>query len=303
METKSVVAFIDILGFSEIVAANDKSQDNDIFNDLNNALNEALKKSIDIQKQLLKSVGEMMGEDIVGKFKHKQFSDNIYFSFDYQDESELDLAFFFVVSNSILYQRTMLSKGYYVRGGIAEGQNFVGENLIFSKALIKAYELESKWANYPRIIIDKPLIEKVKIHMSPLSVYLMVRLNRNIVKDWAEIVFINPFYSMINENPSTIISFNEMLVKNPAIVEKINQLPPDDTDQELLKRVRRNVEDKIIRHESESRIFEKYVWMQELIKWTLQEKSNLDFFEIRLSTTGITSLLQKKDEFSNPSSK
>lgn len=282
METKSVVAFIDILGFSEIVAANERSSHNEIFNDLYNALNESIVKTTDIQKLLLTKVEEEMDEKIVEKFKHKQFSDNVYFSFDYNDDSELDLAFYFVVSICILYQRTMLAKGYYVRGGIAEGQNFVGDNLIFSKALIRAYELESKWANYPRIVIDKPLIEKVKLNISDLSVIIMNRISHNIIMDWTETIFINPFHLTLGGNLAATNFYNEIVTKNPNVLEKINQLPRDITDEELLRTAKENVANKIAVHENDNRIYEKYLWLSEFIKWTSKEKSNLEFFEITL---------------------
>ncbi len=49
--------------------------------------------------------------------------------------------------------------GFLIRGGISIGRLFHSDNFIFGDALIKAYELESKYAKYPRIILDDEVIE------------------------------------------------------------------------------------------------------------------------------------------------
>jgi len=48
-----------------------------------------------------------------------------------------------------------------MRGGLTNGLHFESDNIIFSKGLVKAYDLE-KNATYPRIIIDYTIIESLK---------------------------------------------------------------------------------------------------------------------------------------------
>lgn len=56
-------------------------------------------------------------------------------------------------------QRAFLKNGLLIRGGIAFEQHFKSGNLTYSHALAIAYELEQKQAIYPRIVIDRSVVE------------------------------------------------------------------------------------------------------------------------------------------------
>ena len=51
-----------------------------------------------------------------------------------------------------------LSKGLFVRGGVAYSRHFESGRLTYSHAIARAHELEEKSAIYPRIIIDENII-------------------------------------------------------------------------------------------------------------------------------------------------
>lgn len=55
-----------------------------------------------------------------------------------------------------------LKKGLYVRGGVAYSRHYQSGRLTYSHALAKAYEIESKIAIYPRIMIDKNIVAMYK---------------------------------------------------------------------------------------------------------------------------------------------
>ncbi len=59
-------------------------------------------------------------------------------------------------------QRAFLQSGLLIRGGIAFEQHFKSGNLTYSHALAVAYELEQKQAIYPRIVIDKGVIDMLR---------------------------------------------------------------------------------------------------------------------------------------------
>ena len=59
-------------------------------------------------------------------------------------------------------QRSFLLSGLLIRGGIAFEQHFKSGNLTYSHALAVAYELEQKQAIYPRVVIDKSVIEMLR---------------------------------------------------------------------------------------------------------------------------------------------
>lgn len=54
---------------------------------------------------------------------------------------------------------TFLECGLFIRGGIAYSRHFENGRLTYSHAIARAHELESKAAIYPRIILDKNIID------------------------------------------------------------------------------------------------------------------------------------------------
>lgn len=135
--SKRNVAFIDILGFSEMV--NSSQSDSSIFDDLFEAL------------QLMQSMKNLVeGLDDVLKPQVTLFSDNIVISYL---DNERDSLYNLILDCIFLYI-TLLAKGIYVRGGITTGLLYHDDTYVVGPALIKAYNIESKVAIYPRIIID-----------------------------------------------------------------------------------------------------------------------------------------------------
>ncbi len=59
-------------------------------------------------------------------------------------------------------QRAFLRSGLLIRGGVAFEQHFKSGNLTYSHALAVAYELEQKQAIYPRVVVDKSVIEMLR---------------------------------------------------------------------------------------------------------------------------------------------
>jgi hypothetical protein len=54
--------------------------------------------------------------------------------------------------------------GIVVRGGVAVGQATKSYRRIFGPAVIRAYEIESKEAKYPRIVVDPSVLDEVEIN-------------------------------------------------------------------------------------------------------------------------------------------
>ncbi len=55
-----------------------------------------------------------------------------------------------------------LQRGLYVRGGVAYSRHFQSGRLTYSHAVARAYEIENKNAIYPRILLDKNIVEMYK---------------------------------------------------------------------------------------------------------------------------------------------
>ena len=71
-------------------------------------------------------------------------------------KSQIDLA-----SATRGFQSIMMTKGFFTRGGVSMGSYYADNNIIFSKGLVNAYLLESKKANYPRVLVDNLIIQKL----------------------------------------------------------------------------------------------------------------------------------------------
>lgn len=69
-----------------------------------------------------------------------------------------------------------------MRGGISIGQLFIDDVMVWGDALLTSYYLEDKVANYPRIIIDKSVVDEI-IQDNKLSEYMR--------KDFDNLYFLN----------------------------------------------------------------------------------------------------------------
>lgn len=94
------------------------------------------------------------------------FSDCAYIFYYYKPDIEesrknsnklLQVALY---NTSVMLTR-MMSKGFLVRGGVAVGEAFLDEKGFFGPAVECAYELESKKAIYPRVLISKDAAESL----------------------------------------------------------------------------------------------------------------------------------------------
>ena len=84
-----------------------------------------------------------------------QFSDSIVISFRADDNGAvIEL----IGSLQSLTKKFILS-GFLLRGGLVFGEIYHDNDFIFGPAMNKAYDIESKFAIYPRIVIEKEIIE------------------------------------------------------------------------------------------------------------------------------------------------
>lgn len=88
----------------------------------------------------------------------KIMSDSIVLSCRDSDINEelRNLVFLLKLSGAI--QGILAEKGFWLRGGVSSGRLFTNEEFITGEALISAYELESKNAISPRIIVHPKIV-------------------------------------------------------------------------------------------------------------------------------------------------
>lgn len=134
----SIVAFVDILGFSNMVKSDCENKSDSI-------------KYFKVLREINKETRE------IGDCNITQFSDSVIFSLPLSQENYIKM-----LKVLAEYQQKLLYQRIICRGAIAYGKHYKEDDFMFSQALIEAYQLESKDAIYPRIIISKNLLEYFK---------------------------------------------------------------------------------------------------------------------------------------------
>jgi hypothetical protein len=140
-----LILFLDILGFREIVADTAKNPD---------ALRSLL-AAIDV-------ISEFSDDPDEGK-QVSQFSDSIVVSYALTKQS----AVFHLVNDVALTIIQLAARGFLLRGAITAGPLIHTERYLVGPAMVRAYEMESKEAVYPRVLIDPIVLEIAKRYRSP----------------------------------------------------------------------------------------------------------------------------------------
>jgi len=283
----SVAAFIDILGYKDLILNGSQTRELELFNDLKNTIEIALTATIKSNKSMLKFLdNKYEGTDnISDRLKVKQFSDNIYFSFDYKDQNDIDMYFgiYIITIISSLYQRLMLGKGYFVRGGIANGLNMLDKNFIFSTALIKAVETE-KDTIYPRITLHTEL---KKIFVFGTDNPFKEMTQELYVQDWSGHIFLNPFnYTSRNIKLLEKLPQKELKQLEEAItitqkkhINKINKEMDYLIDDKKYNSIARgHISKNIKKYKNKNQcVYEKYLWSRNFLNWVENKQTNLTF--------------------------
>lgn len=151
MYCEAVITFIDILGFKEIIK---KSKAEDVLN-------------------ILKKVRSFSGFDDEWSEndclpKVIQFSDSIIRIRPLNSEFRYGVLFH-ELNDLVLMQGGLAENKILVRGGVTIGNVHFDATNVFGDGFVRAYELESNFAIYPRIIVDPSLISMAKIDARLLS--------------------------------------------------------------------------------------------------------------------------------------
>lgn len=189
-----LVAFVDILGFSDMVSSS--------------ALDAKKLRHITAALQsLYDKIWQWETDGAYSSFAFTQFSDSIVIS------SLAGTADSFEMLQQLLLGVTELVDKYevLVRGGIARGPLIHDREMVVGPAMIEAYRLESKMAKYPRIIIAQNLKEQIE---SDLEESILLRTSLTEVPGysklfmtdddgWCYLNYINPdeiYYELDTEN-------------------------------------------------------------------------------------------------------
>ena len=116
------------------------------------------------RKNLSRDENEMITkvDELDGKRKCTIFSDSVFTTVDLSCEKNIPTIIYEELER--LHQNTLLliKRGIMFRGGITILDIYHEDNIIFGPGIIKSYEIESKYAQFPRLCIDSEVIEIMK---------------------------------------------------------------------------------------------------------------------------------------------
>lgn len=152
---KCLVAWVDVLGFSDqIKAADDEDKFQTIYRRIL-SIQDAFSKDSASPEPAQREMNESFGMRVIA------LSDGLVMTLElegFEDHpwslGERIRSFLHEVR---LAQATCVTLGNFLRGGIAVGKFYFENEILLSPAFVKAYEMETKKAVVPVILIEKPI--------------------------------------------------------------------------------------------------------------------------------------------------
>lgn len=252
------VAFIDVLGFSQLIA-----EDGGTGKKL-----QVIKDAIDhatIDLKARKMLSNHKYAFWYREFQVKSFSDCFCFSIPLEfDDGEKDykqnfVSFYIWIE---VFCNTLLKHGFLCRGGITQGWHYHDDQIIFSQALVDAYILESKKATHPMIMIHENLIRNLverNFRGQPYYEYMFAHDN-------AGKSFLHPFnYSIVDE---LFFGFYTKEVKKKFLLER----------KALVEMFLQIIDKKISSLIGNSSV-EKWQWMRDFSYHTLRDQYSDKFYK------------------------
>jgi hypothetical protein len=134
-----IILFLDFLGFKEIVERTDTDASY-----LHNLLD-----AVDLLHELGRDDAK-----VAKSLRVTTFSDSIVLSYAVDEES----AVFYLLTHVAFAIIDLAIKGFVVRGAVTFGKLIHTDKYLVGPAMVRAFELESKVAKYPRILVDPKLV-------------------------------------------------------------------------------------------------------------------------------------------------
>jgi hypothetical protein len=223
-----VVAFLDILNFSQLVY---DTKNNVIFAGLFNALS----TGVDQNGFLLKNGFDGLKTSVI--------SDSIVLSLNVNTDKlfeKLNRLLFMVVTS-------FAEENILVRGGISKGLLYHQDSIVFGPALVQAYHLEDQYANYPRCIIDKDVIEGLVKDLTPDD----ADLADNFTEDLDGFLYFD-VYNLLCRNSDHDPEYSVTLQRlHDVIVSNLNKFGKPSNNKE-------------------NRILDKYLWCKRALNFAIK---------------------------------
>jgi hypothetical protein len=206
---RSFCAYLDILGFSEKISANDLT----FFNRYLNVLQAELAH--------IESVHDLSDKEGGKSFELKIFTDNFVFGHPWYDEyGEVELGDIFEVLSHI--QLTFAKANIFVRGAVSVSNLVMDENIVLGPAIIESYKLESEKAVHPRVILSDGVVEIMKEHIGYYGGDKSAPQNTEYLIDIDGYYFVNYLYTLFyDDDPPPSFVIIELVQHRDAILQNL----------------------------------------------------------------------------------
>ena len=221
--TNCFVAFLDILWFKQLVA---KKQCEEIFR-IFEVIHDNSSSSLTYNGVKIEAYNNI---------KHFILSDSIILYIN----SSIDDSFYalLTVCRKLQYSLANRENPILLRGGIAKGDLFFENSIIYGNGLVSAYQLESTLAKYPRIVFTGETLNEGKNIAKYVVINLEMTSEYN--KDDDQLYIVS-FYPMEHDSINTKRYYDRIL----------------------------QVCDCYINNSIEPSLREKYIWLKRKIEWTI----------------------------------
>ena len=136
--------------------------------------------------------------------------------------NEILRAILLIVALSAIYQIVAFAGlKWCIRGGITEGHVFNNGILIWGDGLVRAYDIESRDACFPRVIIDNTLIDKLSIGH---DLKTWEELGVNVDVDGKYYVDFVSVMHLLSQSPDVGNNIYELFEKNFAELESDDEI-------------------------------------------------------------------------------
>ncbi len=242
---RRIIAFIDILGFKEIVkqSETDTSKIELIYSVLEYLKDWEKTEKWDLKFIEIEESAQYKGVnnfDLRGKTNTTTFSDSIVVSVKV-DSNVNEMASTLIV-NLAYIGTVLLEKGILFRGGLTIGNIIhIDNGTVFGQGLIDAFMLETRSAKFPRIILSDKLLNE-------LNYPLEAKRNRY------------PYHQYLDRFDEGCVGFHQLIYYQ--VIESWTEMTPELLTESLSK-VRKVIIGGLDSSFEKPEVFEKYKWLKD----------------------------------------
>lgn len=217
----SVVAYIDILGYKELIDdVHKEGAGQEFIVDFRKILDESYK--ILKPDDWLPESFKFKYPGMKNQYEVRGFSDNIVIGYPLFS-MEIEQALWHIFGLLASFQLHMILSGFFLRGAIAVGELYIDSEIIFGKGLLEAHKGEQEQARDPRIILTNSAEKHIKEHLTSCIAPKDSPHYRDLFRDADGKIFLNYLERILIAEAELGPSFDELRGHKTIVEEKLKE--------------------------------------------------------------------------------